>query len=214
MRFFPLKLLILVAVWVSACDFWPRELDSLAESISEQLSGKATAWLVGGDILVITVAGSPVFRAERSELEAQAIGIAKQAIASVSAPLESIAVTFYAGEISSDQENAREFIFLVFEDRPVLQPYLDVDVTGPLTRDEIEAAIERLGDILAGDQRECVREQVEERARNAGDPELLDPSNVEFLTAETWNELDAFGKRLIFMQAIMTIALFDCARSR
>ena len=64
MRFLPLKLLTLVA-----------------ESISEQLSGEATAWLVGEDVLVITVAGSPVFRAQHSELEAQAIGIAEQAIA-------------------------------------------------------------------------------------------------------------------------------------
>ena len=52
------------------------------------------------------------------------------------------------------------------------------------------------------------------RARDAGDPETLDPANVEFLTAETWDALDAFGKRLILTQAIITEALFLCAQRK
>lgn len=76
----------------------------------------------------------------------------------------------------------REFIFLVMEKRPVLQPYLDLDATGPLTADEIEVAIDRLdeahdqfGEPLTGEYRKCVLAEAEKRAHDAGDPETLDP---------------------------------------
>ena len=55
----------LLACLLSACDLWPRDLVALAESINQQLGGQTTAWLVGGDIVVIIVEGSPVF--ERAE---------------------------------------------------------------------------------------------------------------------------------------------------
>lgn len=211
MRLFKIFAVFLLAVLLSACDLWPRDLEALAESIGEQASGEATAWLVGGDVLVIDVAGSPLFRAELSELEAQATGIAEQAIALTPGPLESIVITLYEHSVSNDEDKAREFIFVVVDDQPVLQPYLDTEATGPLTPGEIDAGIQRLGDALPDDQRACVREEVEKHARAAGDPELLDPASVEFLTAGTWNSLDAFGKRLILVQALTTEALFSCA---
>ena len=115
----------------------------------------------------------------------------------------------------------REFIFLVVENRPVLQPYLDLDATGPLTAGEIEAAIDRLdvsydqlGKSLTGEYRKCVLAEAEKRAHNAGDPETLDPGSVEFLTADSWYALDAFSKRIILAQAIMSKALFICAGTR
>lgn len=212
MRLLSIKLVFLVAVLVSACDFWPKDLIPLAELISQQVSGEATVWLVSGDVIVITVASSPLYQAAQQELEAQATEIAEQAIGFTEAPLESIAVTFYEGEVSDDKEKIREFIFLVLENRPVLQDHFDVDATGPLTLDEIQAAIGRLGETLAEDQKECVLGEVEKGAPDAGDPETLDPENVEFLTAETWNELDAFGKRLVLTMAITTKALFVCAQ--
>jgi len=212
MRLLSIPLVFLVAILVSACDFWPKDLKPLAELIGQQVSGETTAWLVGGDVIVITVASSPFYQATQQELEAQATEIAEQAMGFTEAPLESIAITFYEGEVSDDPEKMREFIFLVMENRPVLQPYFDVDATGPLTPDEIQAAIDRLGETLAEDQRECVRGEVEQRARDAGDPETLDSESVEFLTAETWDELDAFGKRLILTGAITTEALFVCAQ--
>jgi len=201
----------LLTALVSACDFWPRDLEALAESIGQQTSGEATAWLVGGDILLITVTGSPLFQADPSELETQAIAIAEQAMAFDPAPLESMVITFYERSVYDDEDTARELIFLVMDGRPMLQPDLDVEATGPLTPDEIDAVMERLDDTLADDQKTCVREEVKERARAAGDPELLDPASVEFLTAETWSALDAFGKRLILTQALTTEALFACA---
>jgi len=210
MRLLSIKLVFLVAVLVSACDFWPRDLKPLAELISQQVSGEATAWLVSADIIVITVANSPFYQAAQKELEAQATDIAEQAIGFTEVHLESIAITFFEGEVSEDGEKMRDFIFLVMENRPVLQPNLDVDATGPLTVDEIQAAIDRLGETLAEDQRECVRGEVEKGAHDAGDPETLDPENVEFLTAETWTELDGFSKRLFLTVAITTKALFVC----
>ena len=112
----------------------------------------------------------------------------------------------------------REFIFLVMEKRPVLQPYLDLDATGPLTADEIEVAIDRLdeaydqlGESLTGEYRKCVLAEAEKRAHDAGDPETLDPGSVEFLPAEPWNKLDAFSRRIFLTQAITSKALFICA---
>lgn len=214
MRFVSVKLAFLAMILVSACDFWPEELHSFTEAISIQVSGETTAWLLGGDAVVIDVAGSPLYQATQTELEAVATEIAEQANEFVEAPLESIVITFHESEVSDDQEKMRDFIFLVMEGRPVLQPYLDFDATGPLNLDEIEAAMGRLGEGLAKDQRECVRRESEMRARDAGNPETLDPANVEFLTAETWDVLDAFGKRLILTQAIITEALFLCAQRR
>jgi len=207
----------MVAISVSACDLWPKELGSLAESITQQVSGDTTAWLLGGDVVVINVAGSPSYRILQSELEALATGIAEQAIEYSTAPLESIAITFYEGEVSENSEKMREFIFLVMEKRPVLQPYLDLDAMGPLTADEIEVAIYRLdeaydqlGKSLTGEYRKCVLAEAEKRAHDAGDPETLDPGSVEFLAAEPWYVLDGFSKRIFLAQAIMSKALFIC----
>jgi hypothetical protein len=80
MRFLSACLGLMVAISVSACDLWPKELGSLAESITQQVSGDTTAWLLGGDVVVIDVAGSPSYRILQSELEALATGIAEQAI--------------------------------------------------------------------------------------------------------------------------------------
>lgn len=214
MRFLSVKLVLLLALLVSACDFWPRQLEPLAETISRQVSGETTAWLLGGDVLVINVEGSPAYRATQPQLEALAAGIAEQAMAFAAAPLESVVITFYEGAVSEDPESMREFIYLVLDNRPVLQPYLDVDATGPLTHDEIQAAIDRLGESVTGEQRECVLGELEKRARVAGDPETLDPASVDFLTGESWENLDAFSKRLILTQALTTKALFACVSER
>jgi hypothetical protein len=212
MRILSVSLVLLISVMVSACDFWPKELKLLAELISQEVSGETTVWLISGDVLVINVAGSPLYLAAQQDLAASATEIAEQAIGFTKAPLESIAITFHAGEVSDEREKMREFIFLVMDNQPVLQPDFDVEATGPLTADEVQAAIDRLGETLAEDQRECVVGEVKKRAHDAGDPETLDPGSLEFLTAESWDELDAFSKRLFLTVAISTKALFVCAQ--
>jgi len=214
MRFFSVKLLLLSTILVGACDFLPRELGPLAESVSQQVSGETTAWLVGGDVVVIDAAGSPLYRATQAELEAQATRIAEQAIEFTGSRLESILITFYEAEVTDAGEQKREFFFLVIENRPVLQPYLDLDATGPLTPGEIQAAMDRLGEKLPENQRECVREELERRAHDTGDPELLDPANVKYMTTESWSNLDAFSKRLFLSMALETEAIFACARRK
>jgi hypothetical protein len=207
-------LVLLAALLVAACDYWPRDLEPLAQSITQQVSGETTAWLVAGDLLVIDVAGSPHYRAAQAELEGLAGGIAEQAVAFATAPLESIVITFHEGAMSEDPEKMREFIFLVVDNRPELQPNLDFDATGPLTPDQLQAAIGRLDESMTPERRICVRREMENRARAAGDPETLDPASIEFLSAlsaATWDELEAFGKRIILLQAIATEAMFACA---
>jgi hypothetical protein len=214
LRYLSFTGVLLAAILAGACDFWPRDLEPLAQSISKQVSGNATAWLVAGDVVVIDVAGSPFYRHDQQELETLATDIAEQTVAFVSAPLESIVVTFHEGEITEIAEQQRQFIFLVTESRPVLQPFIDEDATGPLTDDELEAAVDRLGETVTREQRVCVQGEVKQRAKAAGDPETLDPANVEFFTAGTWDDLDAFAKRLFLAQAITSQALFACASTR
>lgn len=85
------------------------------------------------------------------------------------------------------------------------------DATGPLTLAEVQANfLDRMDVPLEGERRECVFSEVEERALAAGDPETLDPTTVEFLPAERWNEADAFGRRTVLAQVIVTKALFVC----
>lgn len=207
-----IKLAVLSAVVLGGCDFWPRELGPLAESITRQVSGETTAWLVGGDVVVIDVAGSPLYQEEETALAAVAGDLAGQAIEFVGTPLESIVIAFHEGDATGDEQRTREFIFLVMEDRPVLQPYIDVDATGPLTSVELRAAVDRLGESPPGEGRECIMREAEQRARLLGDPDTLDPAKVEFLSAETWRALDTLGaeKRIFLAQAIATEALFSC----
>ncbi|MBT8049033.1 MAG: hypothetical protein HKN57_03310 [Xanthomonadales bacterium] len=186
----------------------------MAESIAQQVSGETTAWLVGRNVVVIDVASSPLYRADPLELETMATDIAKQTIAFSTAPLESIAITFHEGAVSADPGKTREYIFLVMENRPVLQPYLDYDATGPLTHYEVQAAFDRLGESLPEEQRGCVLKEMEMRAGAAGDPETLDPMSLEFLSAESWDDLGAFNRRIILAQAITARALFVCASKR
>jgi hypothetical protein len=178
------------------------------------VSGETTAWLVSGDVVVIDVAGSPLYRQGQPGLEVIASDIAGQVVTFVPAPLESIAITFHEDDVSENPAKMIQFIYLVMENRPVLQPYIDANATGPLTEGELKAAVDRLGEPVAGEQKECVLDEVERRAMIAGDPETLDPASVEFLTAATWDDLDAFAKRLFLAQAITSQALFACASTR
>lgn len=120
MRTAVLPLMLFTATLLAGCEFWPRDLEPLAESISRQVSGETTAWLAAGDVVVIEVAGSPLYRAPEAELEAVATGIAEQAIGYIEVNLESIAITFHQGEVADDPDDMRQFIFLVMENRPVL----------------------------------------------------------------------------------------------
>jgi hypothetical protein len=213
-------LAVMVVMLLSACDWWPRDLAPLAESIRQEVSGDTEAWLVGGDIAVINVSGSPVFEQPGPELEALAMSIAKQTIDFVVAPLEAVTVTFYRNAMTDDGEDMAEFIFLV-EDGAAVRPWaMDPDVSGPLTDVELESSIDRFDEAYDGPEgtwtpqkRDCVLAEAKARAAAAGDPESLNPAtlpSLEGVSPLTWNALDDFGRRLLLVQVITTEALFAC----
>lgn len=211
MRLVSNLLWIPIAVLVGACDLWPRNLEPLAEAITRQADGRATAWLMGGDVVVIDVANYPLYRSDPEQLATDATGIAGRAIEYATVPLESISVTFHAGEVGAHPATTREFIFLVRENRPVLQPPLDAEAAGPLTVAEVRALIiDRMDAPSSDGEMECVLREAEDRVRAAGDPETLDPSTVELLPTGNWDRLDAFGRRLVLAQVIATKASFVC----
>jgi hypothetical protein len=221
MRTFLIGSLCLAAFLTSACDLLPNRLKPFERSLEQQFSGDASVWLVGGDVLVIDLAGSPGYLMQESELEGLAIDVAEQAMKYADRPLESIAITFHEGRVTADSDKEREFIFLVMKNRPVLQPYLPRNATGPLTDEEIQAAMVRMDQSyeqmersLADEHRECVLARLERRAADAGDPEALDPETVEFLTSDSWYLLDASAKRIFLAQALVSEALFSCADAR
>ena len=88
------------------------------------------------------------------------------------------------------------------------------DATGPLTIEEVQANfLNLMGESLSGERRVCVYQEVEDRARAAGDPETLDPATVAMLPSDEWQHLDPYGKRLILTQVIVTESLFACSDS-
>lgn len=203
--------LVLFVIALSACDFWPRDLEQLSGTITEQVGGKTTSWLVGGDVVVVSIEGSPIWSESLEVLEFEATEIATQAIGSVEVPLESIVITFYEGEATEQPEKMREFIFLVIDDSPVLQPAFDLAASGPMTVDELQTQfLDRMEGVVSDDQRACILNQAELLANRYGDPETLDPAEIEHLSNETWHLLDGFSKRLILGQAIITEASFSC----
>lgn len=206
-------LALLFLVSLGACNFWPKDLDELSNTITEQLGGKTTAWRVGGDVVVISIEGSPAWSDSPEVLESKATGIATQAIGYVEVPLESIVITFYEDVVTDHAEKIREFIFLVVDDSPVLQPSFDLNASGPLTLDELQTLfLDGMEDVLKDENRACVLNEVELLASRYGDPETLDPAEIDYLSADTWQVLDGFSKRLILGQAIVTDASFTCAQ--
>ena len=108
MRSGTLVLYALTAILISACGFWPEELEPLAASITREVSGEATAWRLGGDVVVINVANSPLYRKDSAELQTAATDIAAQAIAFAAVPLASVSVTFHEGDVSEEAEKMRD----------------------------------------------------------------------------------------------------------
>lgn len=204
---------VLGAILLGGCDFWPRELDTLAESIGRQSAGEVNAWLLGGDFVVIDVARSPLSRQPRTALAAVAADFAGQAVAAVPAPLESVVVTFQLDGIGDAENPQQEFLFLLIDGRPVLQTLPDADAAGPLGASEIRAAADRLGDGVSAEQRRCLLDEAQDRADRLGDPELATVEKLEAvasLPAGTLRVLDPVSRRLLLAQAVASEALFHC----
>lgn len=214
MRLLPVTLGLLMAFVLSACDWWPKELKPVAESISKQVNGEATVWLMGGDALVVYIENSQSHQGAQPALQAVASEIAELALASVSTPLESIIITFYAAKVGDAKGEMGEFIYLVQEGSAVLQPGINTSATGPLTSEEIKTFLKRLGDSVTDDQKACAQVESVKRANDAGDPDTLDPDRLDYLPSSSWHVLDSYMKRIILTQAITTDAMFACVGRR
>jgi hypothetical protein len=80
---------------------------------------------------------------------------------------------------------------------------------GPLTNEEIQtfaSEMESLGDKVT----DCLVKEAIVNASRIGDPEKLDPSTVELLPVDHWDELDKSGKRLILTQVVISQAIPLC----
>lgn len=85
------------------------------------------------------------------------------------------------------------------------------DRTGPLTMEEVNANfLSRMELDVSDEEWQCMLREVEARIQAAGDPETLDPTTIEMLPTDNWDDLDAFGRRLVLMQVITTQAFFAC----
>jgi len=88
------------------------------------------------------------------------------------------------------------------------------DDAGPLTVREVESnLLSNVDPEFIEERRACVLEEIREQAQAAGDPERLDPSEIEILPKDGWRDVGVFGRRLILAQAIVTKASFVCQRS-
>lgn len=83
--------------------------------------------------------------------------------------------------------------------------------SGPLTNDEIQtfaSEMESLGDKVT----DCLVKEAIFNASRIGDPEKLDPSSVELLPVDHWDELDKSAKRNILTQVVISQAIPLCTQ--
>ena len=83
------------------------------------------------------------------------------------------------------------------------------DTTGPLTSEEIHHFIANMK-TLSNEQSECMVREAESRAKNAGDPEELNPFTVNLLPVDEWSNLNRVGKRIVLTQVIINQAIITC----
>jgi len=83
---------------------------------------------------------------------------------------------------------------------------------GPLTMEELQISIpKKLDSMLTSQRRACYIEKIGELAKDAGDPETLNPADVAFLPTDgSWDELTFYGRRSLLAQAIVSRAITLC----
>jgi len=81
---------------------------------------------------------------------------------------------------------------------------------GPLTQDEIDYFLSKLQQPQSEAYQACMSLEAKLRAEKIGDPETLDPSTVDLLPTDHWNDLDKPGRRILLTQVIMNQAIIEC----
>lgn len=91
---------------------------------------------------------------------------------------------------------------------------IDENATGPLTMDELQFNVPAsMHGRMSAQTIQCWREAIEEQALEAGDPEQIDPTESEFVSAvkpDQWAALRPHMRRAILAQALMSSALREC----
>ena len=83
---------------------------------------------------------------------------------------------------------------------------------GPLTMKELQINIpQHLAAMMTERRQKCFLEKIGELAKEAGDPETLNPADVAFLPTDgSWDDLTFFGRRSLLAQAIVSRAITLC----
>jgi hypothetical protein len=91
---------------------------------------------------------------------------------------------------------------------------VDEDATGPLTFDELQINFAALDDPVPGPVRRCVKNAIERRAQELGDPASFQPEDHDYHGGNTsnaqWQAFDNRIQRNLLGQVVVTYAFFDC----
>ena len=92
---------------------------------------------------------------------------------------------------------------------------VDRIASGPLTLAELQINIpKKIGWMLTDNNISCILKAAESRAREAGDPELLDPDAFPYwggsVNRDEWSQHSTHMQRVLLAQAIISWAMIDC----
>ena len=105
------------------------------------------------------------------------------------------------------------------ESVPIGQPgeplyTVDPNATGPLTFAELRINFSALDDPMSERERRCVKEAIERRAQELGDPASFQPEDHDYHGGQTsnaqWQAFDNRVQRTLLGQVVVTYAIFDC----
>ncbi len=91
---------------------------------------------------------------------------------------------------------------------------VDPNATGPLTFAELRINFSALDDPMSERERRCVKEAIESRAQELGDPASFQPEDHDYHGGQTsnaqWQAFDNRVQRTLLGQVVVTYAIFDC----
>jgi len=100
-----------------------------------------------------------------------------------------------------------------FSVEALFQPIPFAENSGPLTSAEIQYFTSNMKESVSPEQIACISKEAAVRAAKLGDPETLDPTQVELLPVDGWSLLDKPGKRLLLTQVVINQTLPLCSHS-
>ena len=91
---------------------------------------------------------------------------------------------------------------------------VDPGATGPLTFAELRVNFMVLNRPISERERRCVRQAIERRAQELGDPASYKPEDYDYHGGQTsnaqWKTFENRVQRTLLAQVVVTYAFFDC----